>query len=833
MVSNSLPIDAALPELRLVLAESCRAVLVAPPGAGKTTRVPLQLMDAPWLAGQRIIMLEPRRVAARAAALRLAQSLNERLGGTVGLRARLMSQTSSSTRIDVITEGVFTRMILDDPELTGTGLVIFDEFHERSLDADFGLALALDAQEGLRTDLRILVMSATLDGARVARTLGDCPVVTSEGRSHPVTTHYLGRDPTTPLEMQVLRAVTQAIRETSGSILVFLPGQAEIRRAVATLTEHLPPTGPVIAPLYGGLSIEEQDLAIGRSASGARRIIVSSAIAETSLTLEGVTAVVDAGFSREPRYDVGARLTRLVTVRVSRASADQRRGRAGRLGPGLCYRLWAEPETQSLAPYNKPEIFSSDLAGLLLDCAAWGLTSPLQLRWLDPPPAAALEAAQADLSTLGALSPQGRLTPFGQAIRALPLPVTIAAMICRAAAKGAAGQAARLAGILVERGLGGPVTDLDERLDRFAYDRHPRSRAVREMANRWTVAARKAMKTVGSSTGQGQDTATISTAAILALAYPDRIAQRRGDANGRGAQYLMANGSAGVLADDDPLARARYIVVADLQGSARISRITSAAAIDEAELAVIAGDRIVERIELAFDATSQSLRSRRQRRLEALVLESEAVKFEASGDAAGLLGQGVAALGVSVLPWTKAQQQLCARVGYLRRSDPETWPDLSDTALAETVENWLGPYLAGKTAIREITADDLGNALASLIDWNLGQVLDARAPTHFRAPTGNKHPIEYEGEHAPSVSMRVQELFGLKTHPAIDEGRLPLTLFLLSPAARPIQVTRDLPGFWSGSWAGVRADLRGRYPKHPWPEDPASAEPTARAKPRS
>ncbi|MFT5509305.1 MAG: ATP-dependent helicase HrpB [Hyphomicrobiaceae bacterium] len=844
MSRQPLPIDAAIPDLRLALGRSSRAVLVAPPGAGKTTRVPLELLDEPWLGRRRIIMLEPRRLAARAAAERLAHTLSEKLGRTIGLRARLMTQTSAATRIEVITEGVFTRMILDDPELTDVGLVIFDEFHERSLDADFGLALALDAQQGLRDDLRILVMSATLDGARVADALGTsdapCPVVSSEGRSFPVETHYLGRDPASRLEDQVARAVTRALRETAGSILVFLPGQGEIRRAERKLSDALPPGQATIAPLYGGMDRDAQDAAIAPPAPGQRKIILATAIAETSLTLDGIEAVVDAGLAREPRYDVGARLTRLATVRVSRAGADQRRGRAGRLGPGHCYRLWAEPETQSLTAYATPEILSSDLTGLLLDCAAWGVTDAAMLTWLDPPPAAGIAAARSDLEVLGALDAQGRITSFGNAIRALPLPPTLAAMICHAAHHGHALAAAQVAALLVERGLGGNSVDLDDRLERFSRDRGQRARAMRTMAARWAQAAemsRTAEADKSSETDAAPATANapLSTAALLSLAFPDRIAKSRGattDGHG-GTRYLMASGSGGFLAEDEPLAGVSYLVVADLQGAARAGRITSAAKIDEAELANLAAGRVEERIDLAFDRVSLSVRAKRQRRLGALVLESGAVPLPDDESVANALAHGIAAEGIAILPWSKAQHQLRARVGFLAKTDPTTWPDLSDDTLGATIETWLAPFLSGKSAVREIATDDLGNGLGLLLDWSQRQVLDQQAPTHFTAPTGNNHAIAYSGEHAPCISLRAQELYGLKVHPAIDAGRLLLTLFLLSPAARPIQVTRDLPGFWSGSWAGVRAELRGRYPKHPWPEDPANAEPTARVKRRS
>lgn len=837
-----LPIDDALPDLRDALARSNRAVLVAPPGAGKTTRVPLALDDAAWLGGRKIIMLEPRRLAARAAAQRLAAQCGERLGARIGLRARLMTATSPATRIEVVTEGVFTRLILDDPELTGIGLVIFDEFHERSLDADFGLALALDAQAGLRDDLRLLVMSATLDGARIAERLADdgacdCPVITSAGRAFPVATHYLGRDPVKPLEAQVASACRRALAESDGSILAFLPGQREIHRAQAQLAAQGIDDIATITPLYGGLDRQAQDAAIAPPAPGQRKIILATAIAETSLTLEGITAVIDAGLARVPRYDVGARLTRLATVRVSRAGADQRRGRAGRLGPGHCYRLWAEPETQSLAPFATPEILAADLAGLLLDCAAWGVTDPAALTWLDAPPAAGLDAARADLETLGALDAGGRITPFGHAVRALALPPTLAAMVCRATPLGAGRAAAELAAVLVERGLGGNATDIDERLARLQRERGPHARAMREMAARWAKSAADAMPE--RAPGAANPGEAPSTAALLALAYPDRIAKARGpsrSARAHGTAYLMAGGSGAVLADDDPLAATPFLVIADLQGAARAGRITAAAALSEADLHAITAERITETIALTFERDDLAVRARRQRRLGAIVLDNEPVALTPGAETARALAAGIAAAGLDVLPWSKAQRQLRARVAFVAAAAPDAspaaWPDLSDAALTATIDTWLAPFLATRTAVREITADDLGQGLALLLDWSARQALDRDAPTHFTAPTGNRHAIAYDGEHTPSVSLRVQELFGLKTHPAIANGRLPLTLFLLSPAGRPIQVTRDLPQFWSGSWADVRADLRGRYPKHPWPEDPAHAEATARAKPR-
>jgi ATP-dependent helicase HrpB len=828
---RNLLITGVLDRLAVALASAPRAVLIAPPGAGKTTFVPPALLAAPWLEGRRIIMLEPRRLAARAVATRMAENLSERLGARVGLRARLMTEVSAATRIEVVTEGVFTRMILDDPELDGVGLVIFDEFHERSLDADFGLALALDAQEGLGSDLRILVMSATLDGGRVSGLLSggageaSCSVITAGGRAFPVETRYLGRQTDIPLSRSVAGAVIRALAETSGAVLVFLPGQREIRQAAEELAERLAGRSVDVAPLHGGLDRREQDAALAPASAGRRKVVLASAIAETSLTIEDVTAVVDSGLAREPRFDVGARLTRLETVRVSRASADQRRGRAGRLGPGVAYRLWAEPETQSLRPFAPPEILSADLSALLLDCAAWGVTDPNRLAWLDPPPAAAVSAARDDLESLGALDAEGRLTKFGAVLRDLPLPPRLAAMVARAAGLGAALLAASIAALLVERGLAGNAADLDLRLSRFANDRSDRARRMRNLARRWAWLAER--RTAADGKPASAALAEPGIGACLLLAYPDRLAQARGQ-----GRFLLASGGQAYLPEDEPLSHAPFIVVADLQGAARGARITTAAAINLDEAEAVLGDRIAIADDLAFDRDSLSVRARRHRRLGAIVLSEIPAILDDPDATARALAAGIAAAGVDVLPWTKAQHQLRARAAFLRRADPDAWPDLSDTALASTISSWLGPFLASKTAVREITANELSQALDVLLGWDRRRALEARAPTHWQAPTGHSHPIAYDGEHAPSISLRVQELFGLRLHPAIDDGRLPLTLILLSPAHRPIQVTRDLPGFWSGSWFEVRADLGGRYPKHPWPEDPATAEPTTRAKRR-
>ncbi len=813
-----LPIDEALPGLRAALSARASAVLVAPPGAGKTTRVPLALLDQPWLEGRKILVLEPRRLAARGAAERMAKTLGERLGDTVGLRARLGTRVSAKTRIEVVTEGVFTRLILDDPSLEGVGAVLFDEFHERSLDADLGLALALDAQAGLREDLRLLIMSATLDGARIAKQLGDVPVIESEGRAYPVETRYLGRDPRRRIDEQMVDAILRAVRNETGSILAFLPGQSEIRRVAEKLTDKALGPNIIVAPLYGALTPQEQDRAVTPAEMGTRKIVLATSIAETSLTIEGVRVVIDCGQARVPRYEPEAGVTRLDTVRVSRAAADQRRGRAGRTQPGICYRLWDEPETISLPPYAEPEIRQADLSGLLLDCAAWGVSDPTTLNWLDPPAPAALRAARERLTGLGAVDATGRITDVGKRIRALPLPAPLARMVLAATDLGQARAAADVAAVIVERGLGGSDTDLDLRVVQFRRDRSERAQHMRRLAERWAEEA-------GGSTSVS---APISTAALLAFAFPDRIAKARGGSG----QFLMANGRGANLDAADPLARATYLVAADLAGTAAATRILLAASMDEAEFLSVAGDRLTTADEITFAPAEGRLKARRVKRVGAIVLDSSPQAAPAGPETAEALARGIASIGVARLAWSKAQAQLRDRIAFLRATAPEQWPDLSDAALAASVTDWLAPFLEGKTSLSDIGADDLGAALDLLVPWEMKRRLETDAPTHFEAPTGNRFAIRYDGPGAPALAIRVQELFGLKQHPSVAGGRLPLTLELLSPAQRPIQITRDLVGFWAGSWRDVKSDMRGRYPKHVWPDDPANALPTARAKPR-
>jgi ATP-dependent helicase HrpB len=818
---TSLPIDAVLDELRTALARRTSAVLVAPPGAGKTTRVPLALMDESWLQGRRILVLEPRRIAARAAAERMAHSLSEVVGERIGLRARMVSKSGPKTRIDVVTEGVFTRMILDDPELSGIGAVLFDEFHERSLDADLGLALTLDCQRGLRDDLRILPMSATLDGARLAQLLGHAPVIASEGRAFRVETRYLGRDANARIEDQMADAVMRALQTESGSILAFLPGQGEIRRVEERLKERISDPAVVLAPLYGAMDMKAQDLALEPAPKGVRKVVLATSIAETSITIEGVHVVIDSGLARVPRFKPDVGVTRLKTVRVSRASADQRRGRAGRTGPGVCYRLWDEAQTQSLPAFAEPEIRSSDLAALLLDCAEWGTADPLSLSWLDPPSIAAIDAAREELTGLEALDTEGRITAIGRRLRSLPLPPRLARMVISAAEFGHADEAAEIAAVMVERGLGGNDADLAHRLDEFRRDRSRRASDMRKLAAGWAR-----MASAGRSVhGARED---MSIARLLALAFPERI----GKARGAPGQFLLANGRGANLDATHPLARSPFLVAGELSGSAASTRILLAAAADEADILAAAGKRIREKDEIEFDQSAAALRLRRVRRLDVIRLASEPRAVMASEEAARLLAEGIAKVGLSRLPWSKAQIQLRDRVGFLRAAGEKDWPDLTDAALARTVTAWLAPFLTGKTKLSEIGADDLGAALDGLLPWSLKRRLEVEAPTHFEASTGNRHAIDYETAGAPALHIRVQELFGLTQHPSIANGKLPLTLHLLSPAQRPIQITRDLPGFWKGSWTAVKAEMKGRYPRHPWPDDPASAAPTARAKPR-
>jgi ATP-dependent helicase HrpB len=694
--------------------------------------------------------------------------------------------------------------------------VLFDEFHERSLDADLGLALARDAQQGLREDLRLLVMSATLDGARVAKLLGDAPVIAAQGRAFAVETRYLGRD-ARPIEPQVADAIGRAMRADTGSLLAFLPGVAEIRRARALLEGRLDPSTEIVA-LYGALGSDEQDRAIAPAPPGRRKIVLATSIAETSITIEGVRIVVDSGLARRPRYEPDVGVTRLETVRVSRAAADQRRGRAGRTEPGVCYRLWDEPQTAALEAFSRPEILSADLSGFALDLAAWGASAE-KLAFLDPPPRPALAEAKSLLTELGAIDADGRITDDGRKLIRLPLAPRLARMVVDAGAEGSARIAAMIAVLIGERGLGGDDLDLRVRLDAFRRDRSPRARDAQTAADRWAEIARQPAPQEGEA----------SAGVLLALAYPERIAKNRGGAAGA---FLLANGRGAQVDPASPLAREPYLAVAELTGSAAAGRILLAAPITLAEIEARFAARIDTREEIAFDPASASLRMRRLRKFGALSLTEQPMPPVADEAAARALAEGVARLGIARLPWSKALRQWRDRVMFLRRAEGGEWPDLSDAALGADI-TWLASVFAGKVSLGELSADEFAGALHARLPYPLPRRLDAEAPTHFDAPTGSRVPIDYEADGGPKIAMRVQELFGLNRHPAIAGGSIALAIELLSPAQRPVQITRDLPGFWRGSYAAVRAEMRGRYPKHPWPDDPLAAVPTRKAKRRS
>jgi ATP-dependent helicase HrpB len=725
-------------------------------------------------------------------------------------------------------------------------------------------------QQGLRDDLKLVVMSATLDGARVARLLGDeglgdAPVIESEGRAFAVETRYRGRDMSVLIERQVADTVARALRADPGSILAFLPGQGEIRRTETLLKDLVSDPAVDIVTLYGALDAQTQDRAILPSPAGRRKVVLATSIAETSLTIEGVRIVVDSGLARVPRYEPDVGLTRLETVRVSRAAADQRRGRAGRTEPGICYRLWDEPQTASLEPSNRPEILAADLSGFVLDLAFWGVADPTTLAFLDPPPGPALAEAKTLLIELGAIDRSGRITDEGRQLRRLPLPPRLARMVVDAGVAGDAEPAALIAAVLTERGLGGTDVDLAHRLDALRRDRSPRAEEAKRMAQRWAAAAKASPSAlaqqarsgfVGEGGGsarsansepaapapdrspqggrepsrlpRGRDNEGLSPGALLALAYPDRIAKSRGAGGG----FLLANGRGAALDGAAALARAPFLAVAEITGSAAQGRIVLAATLTLGEIEAHFADRIAARDEVAFDQASASLRGRRLRQLGALALTEQPLKIVPADDTARLLAEGIAGVGLARLPWTKSLQQWRDRVMFLRRAEGEAWPDLSDAALAESAGDWLAAALAGKTALADLGADELSDALHGLLPWPLRRRLDAEAPTHFTAPSGSSVPIDYEAEEGPKLAIRVQELFGLDRHPTIAGARVPLLIELLSPAHRPVQVTRDLPGFWRGSYAAVKAEMKGRYPRHPWPDNPLAAPATRRAKPR-
>lgn len=807
-----LPIHAVLEPLKAALQHGNTAVLAAPPGAGKTTVVPLALLDQAWLGGGKVLVLEPRRLAARAAADRMAATLGQTAGGTVGYRTRLQSRIGPTTRIEVVTEGVFTRMILDDPGLEGVGVVLFDEFHERSLDADLGLALARETQALLREDLRLVVMSATLDVAGVSRLLNGAPVIEAEGRAYPVETRYLGRNPAERFEEAAARACLTALGEESGSVLVFLPGQSEIHRVARLVQTRLRLADVDVTPLYGGLDRAEQDRAIEPAAPGRRKLVLATSVAETSLTIEGVRVVIDGGLSRVPRFEPSSGLTRLATVKVSRSSAEQRRGRAGRTAPGVCYRLWDQEQTRGLVAHQRPEIQEADLTGLALDLARWGARSVDGLALLDPPPAGAMAEARKVLTRLGALDAEGGLSKHGMRLTKIPLAPRLAHMVAVASDRGDALTGARIAAVLSEPGLGGTGVDLSDRLTGLTRDRSPRARDALKLGERWARAA-------GGGAGEAVDPGL-----LLAEAFPERIARARG----KPGEFLLASGRGVVLDASDHLARAPWLAVAELGGGDVRDRIRLAAALAPSEVEADLAHLIAAEDRLVREPSGRAV-IRRSRRIGAIVLDEKIVGAPDAKMLAAALRAEVEADGLKALKWGEQAAALRARLAFLHAQDP-AWPDVSDAALLAAREAWLWPVLDGAKALDVIGDGRLADALRGLIPWDLQRRLDELAPSRLETPLGSA-AIDYAAEGGPRVDIRVQELFGVKTHPTVANG-VPLTLALLSPARRPVQVTKDLPGFWSGSWAAVRAEMRGRYPRHPWPDDPAQAQATNRVKPR-
>ena len=838
---TDLPVEECVDALRHALAAESSAVLVAPPGAGKTTLVPLRLVDEPWLAGRRIVVLEPRRLAARAAAQRLASLIGEEPGGLVGYQTRDERRISASTRIEVVTEGILTRRLQTDPELPGVGLVVFDEVHERNLPTDLGLAFALDARRTLRPDLRILAVSATADADRFARVLGGpdspAPIVRSEGRQYPVDIRWAPVAPTgrgggkggrprpgavPRIDQPIADLVLRALREEDGDVLVFLPGIGEINRVIDLLSATAPANVDLYA-LADALSLADQDRALAPSPPGRRRVVLSTDIAETSLTVDGVRVVVDAGLARVPRHDPQTGMTRLVTVSTSRASADQRAGRAGRTEPGTAYRLWSKLEHGTRPAHLAPEIGQVDLAGLALEVAAWG-TPVEELAFPDPPPSAALAAGRDLLGLLGALDAEGRVTTVGRAMLGVPVHPRLAHMVVASRTDADRELACAIAGLVDERDLlRGRVdelpVDLALRIDLLAgnvYDDRADRRAVERLRER--------ARDIGRRVGVRVDVASLDSSragAVLLLAYPDRLAARR-----QPGQFQLRTGNGAWTAKDDPLAHEAFVVAADLDGNRSSARIRLAAAIDPADVADVLSAQVAETRVVVWDKDRGDLVERFERRLDRMLLEQTAGRPRAGEAATAALVDRVRSTRLQALPWSDATTSLRQRVRFLRSLDvaagaeSSEWPDWSDAALLATLDDWLAPYLAGCTGADDLERLDLTLLLRSQLPWDVGSQLDDLAPSHLDLPNGRRVPIEYPDDQAPFARVRVQQLFGVRVHPTVAGGRVPLVLHLLSPADRPIQVTADLPGFWTGSWADVRKDMAGRYPKHPWPTDP-------------
>ncbi|THD36209.1 MAG: ATP-dependent helicase HrpB [Sphingomonas sp.] len=826
---TDLPVLAVLPDLLASLAQATNAVLVAPPGAGKTTAVAPALLGEAWCTGE-VLLLSPRRIAARAAAERMAVLAGEPVGKTFGYATRMDSKRSAATRVTVVTEGIFVARIQADPELSGVSAVLFDEVHERSLDSDFGLALALDAQAALRPDLRIVAMSATLDGVRFGTLLGDAPVIESAGRSWPLDLRYLGRRGETRIEDEMASAIRLALREERGGVLAFLPGVVEIDRVAERLGD-LP--GIALHKLHGQIAPPTQRAAIAPETR--RKLVLATSIAETSLTLDGISVVVDSGLARRPRYDRAAGMTRLVTERASQAAATQRAGRAARQGPGVAYRLWEEAATAGPPRFDPPEILEADLSALVLDCAIWGVADPRSLAWLDPPPEAAVTEARTRLAVLEALDADGRPTPHGRAIAKLPMAPRLAHMLVRAGEMGLGREAAEVAVLLGERGLGGSGTDIETRVLRFRGERGQRADSARRLAERWSGLIRHpresgdpapestASGTVGEMGPRFRGGDGVNVA--IALAFPDRVSRRR---DPTGERWASVGGRGFKLDPSDSLATAEWLAVAETQGIAAGARILSAAAIDQATIEALFADRIETRSTFAFDPATGAVEAVRERRLGAIALSRGPDTNTDPAAIAAALVEGVREHGLTLLPWGEVATALRHRAAF---AAAHGWDGaLDDAALADQLDGWLAPLLDGKRRLSQLTDADLAEALRNLAGWDAMRSLDWIAPARLDTPAGSSAAIDYAAEAGPTVELRPQALFGLATHPTVANGAVPLVLSLTSPAGRPIQTTRDLPGFWSGSWAAVAKEMRGRYPRHPWPDDPAAANPTLRTK---
>ena len=825
-MSLNLPIDAVLPDLIAALRDGPRALLVAPPGAGKTTRVAPALLGEDWCAGE-VLLLVPRRLAARAAAEYMARERGEAAGATIGYATRLDSKVGKATRVIAMTHGVYLARLQADPELAGVSAVLFDEVHERGLDSDLALALTLDAAAELQPDLRIVAMSATLDSARFAALLGDPPKIESAGKSYPLTIQYDGRDPGARIEPQMASAVRRALAEHDGSLLAFLPGVAEIERTADALGNL--PTNVVLHRLHGQIDPAAQRAALAPPAPGTRKLVLASSIAETSLTLDDVRIVIDSGLARRPRYDRGAGLTRLVTERASKAAITQRAGRAARQGPGVAIRLWEEAASAALPAHDPPEILEADLSSLVLTCLQWGEIDPTKLPFLDPPPAASLDEAKARLTRIGAIDGGGRLTAHGKAVAAIPLEPRLAHMLIEARTRGLGQAAAEVAVLLTERGLGGNDPDLEVRHRRWRSERGPRAEAARKMAARWATkirSSRAQSRDVGAPDGPSTTLGTNGLGLSIALAFPERLSRRR---DSSGEQWQSVGGRGFRLDPASPLARSEWLAVAEVAGAASGARILSAAALTQADVEALYGDRIEAFTNVRFDPATAAISATKGRRLGAIRLSSAPdPKPDQAAIEAGLT-DAVRRHGVAILPWSDSAIALRRRAAFAAAHDPAI-PDLSDAVLIERVDQWLPSLLSGKRRLDAIDPGALLKALDGLIGYEAGRAIERLAPTHFVSPAGAAHPIDYAAPGGPTAEVRAQALYGLKDHPMVAGGRVPLTLAITSPAHRPIQTTRDLPAFWAGSWHDVAKEMRGRYPRHPWPDDPAGAPPTLRTK---